>query len=360
LFLESLKVINFRNLKNINLDFFNVNIFYGENAQGKTNLLESIYFLFLCRSFRTRYEKELIKWGEESFYLKGNLQWQGQILVLESALSKDDKKIKINQKILKKQKDLVFLFPLVLFSHDEIENFKEGPSQRRYLLNSFLSTLSYRYYKALLEYHKVLYQRNLTLKGGSSDIEMWIGPLIKSGTLVLWERLKIIDEIKEIAKEISISLLGKEFLEVEYLSSIPLEDSEEEISENFEKALREVRNDDIMKGYSTVGPHRDDLILFVKKDNVRYDLRKFASSGEIKLAFIIWQLSEIKILSERRKEKPILLIDDLFGDLDEKKQKIVWNGIQDFQIFMSMTAKVDFLKEYPHFCVKNGEVSLDV
>ncbi|HOJ92100.1 MAG TPA: DNA replication and repair protein RecF [Dictyoglomaceae bacterium] len=356
MFLENLKIVNFRNLKNVNLDFFNVNIFYGENAQGKTNLLESIYYLFLCKSFRTRFEKELIRWGEESFYLKGNLHWQGQTLVLESALSKDNKKIKINQKTLKKQKDMVFLFPLVLFSHNEIENFKEGPSQRRYLLNSFLSTLSYKYYKALLEYHKVLYQRNLTLKGGSSDVEIWNGPLVKSGTLVLWERLKIINEIKEIAKEISIALLGKEFLEIEYFSSIPLGNSEEEISKNFEKALREVKNRDSIRGYSTVGPHRDDLILFVKKDNVRYDLRKFASSGEVKLAFIIWQLSEIKILSERRKEKPILLIDDLFGDLDEKKQKIVWNGIQDFQIFMSMTAEVDFLKEYAHFYVKNGEV----
>ena len=356
MFLENLKIVNFRNLKNVNLDFFNVNIFYGENAQGKTNLLESIYYLFLCKSFRTRFEKELIRWGEESFYLKGNLHWQGQTLVLESALSKDNKKIKINQKTLKKQKDMVFLFPLVLFSHNEIENFKEGPSQRRYLLNSFLSTLSYKYYKALLEYHKVLYQRNLTLKGGSSDVEIWNGPLVKSGTLVLWERLKIINEIKEIAKEISIALLGKEFLEIEYFSSIPLGNSEEEISKNFEKALREVKNRDSIRGYSTVGPHRDDLILFVKKDNVRYDLRKFASSGEVKLAFIIWQLSEIKILSERRKEKPIRLIDDLFGDLDEKKQKIVWNGIQDFQIFMSMTAEVDFLKEYAHFYVKNGEV----
>ncbi|MFN3699304.1 MAG: DNA replication/repair protein RecF, partial [Dictyoglomus sp.] len=339
MFLEELKVVNFRNLKNLNLRFSEVNIFYGENAQGKTNLLESIYFLFSGKSFRTKYEKELVRWGEESFYIKGNVKWQSQNLILEVALSQDTKKIKINQKNLKRQKDMVFLFPLVLFSQEEIEYFKKGPSQRRFLLNRFLSTLSYKYHKTLSEYYKVLYQRNLTLKN-NRDVSIWNSSLIKLGSYILLERVRLIKEIKETIKEVSRSLLGVNFLDIDYFSTIPISESEEEILRNFELKLKETEEEEKRKRYTLVGPHRDDLILKIIKDELKYDLKRFGSAGEKKLGYIIWKLSQVKILSDKRKEKPIFLLDDLFGDLDEKKQEIVWEGIKSFQIFISTPVRV--------------------
>lgn len=358
MFLEELKAVNFRNIKNLNLKFFDVNIFFGENAQGKTNILESIYFLFSGRSFRTKYDKELIKWGEDSFYIKGNVHWQSQNLMLEVALSQDVKKIKINQKNLKKQKDMVFLFPLVLFSQEEIENFRKGPSQRRHLLDRFLCTLSYKYHRALSEYYKVLYQRNLTLKN-NRDVSIWNSSLIKLGSFILSERYKLIKEIKIIISEISNSLLGSEFLDIEYSSTISLSNSEEDITKDFELKIKEMEEEEKRKKYTLVGPHRDDLILRIVRDDISYDLRKFGSTGEKKLGYIIWKLSQVKILSERRKERPILLIDDLFGDLDESKQEIVWEGIKNFQVFLSTPVKISFLKGYPYFYVRNGEVSLN-
>jgi DNA replication and repair protein RecF len=355
-FLEDLRVVNFRNLKNVQLKFFDKNIFYGENAQGKTNLLESIYFLFTGKSFRTPYEKELINWNEESFYIKGNVLWQDQKLILETALSKTDKKVKINQKLLKRQKDMIFLFPVVVFSQEEIESFKEGPSERRYILDRFISTLSYKYHKSLSEYYKVLYQRNLTLKS-DGNVDIWNSSLIKSGTYILIERLKIINKLRQLIHSLSLDLLGKDFLEIEYYSSINLGNMDEEnLMKNFELKLKESFEDENKKGYTLVGPHRDDLRFYIKKDSLRYDMRKYASAGERKLAFIIFKLATVKLLSEFRKEKPILIIDDLFGDLDEEKQKLIWNGISMFQIFMSLPVRIDFLKDYPHFLVKNGEV----
>jgi len=249
LFLEELKAVNFRNIKNLNLKFFDVNIFFGENAQGKTNILESIYFLFSGRSFRTKYDKELIKWGEDSFYIKGNVHWQSQNLMLEVALSQDVKKIKINQKNLKKQKDMVFLFPLVLFSQEEIENFRKGPSQRRHLLDRFLCTLSYKYHRALSEYYKVLYQRNLTLKN-NRDVSIWNSSLIKLGSFILSERYKLIKEIKITISEISNSLLGSEFLDIEYSSTISLSDSEEDITKDFELKIKEMEEEEKRKKYT--------------------------------------------------------------------------------------------------------------
>lgn len=358
MFLEELKVVNFRNLKNLNLRFFDINIFYGENAQGKTNILESIYFLFSGRSFRTKYDKELIRWGEENFYIKGSVNWQSQNLILEIALSQDVKKIKINQKNLKRQKDMVFLFPLVLFSQEEIENFRKGPSQRRYLLDRFLSTLSYKYHKTLSEYYKVLYQRNLTLKN-DRDVSIWNSSIIKLGSYLLAERYKLTKEIKKAISEISNSLLGSEFLDIDYYSTISLSESEEEVAKNFEWKLQETAEEEKKRKYTLVGPHRDDLVLRIIRDEINYDLRKFGSAGEKKLGYIIWKLSQIKILSERRKERPILLIDDIFGDLDEMKQKIVWKGIKEFQVFISTPVKISFLKDYPCFYVKNGEVNLN-
>lgn len=356
--LIDLKVINFRNLKNLNLNFFDVNIFYGENAQGKTNILEGIYFLFSGKSFRTKNEKEIIRWGEESFYLKGNVDWQSQNLILETALSGEEKRIKINQKNLKRYRDMVFLFPIILFSQEEIENFKKGPSQRRYLLNRFISTLSYKYHKALSEYYKTLYQRNLTLKN-ERDVSLWNSTLIRLGGYILFERRNVIEEIKRKVKEVSNNLLGRDFLEVEYLSTVPLGDSEEEMLKNFETMLKEKEWEEKRKKYTLVGPHRDDVILRVIKDDVKYDLRKFGSAGEKKLGYIIWKLAQVEILSENRKEKPILLIDDLFGDLDEDKQRKVWDGIKNFQIFLTTPIRIEFLEDFPHFLVKNGEVILN-
>lgn len=356
--LIDLRVVNFRNLKNLNLNFFDVNIFYGENAQGKTNILESIYFLFSGKSFRTKNEREIIRWGEESFYLRGDVNWQNQNLVLESALSELEKKIKINQKNLKRYRDMVFLFPIILFFQEEIENFKKGPSQRRYLFNRFISTLSYKYHKALSEYYKTLYQRNLTLKSGR-DVSVWNSTLIKLGSYILFQRLSIVEEIKSKVMEVSNKLLEKNFLEIEYISTVPLGDSEEEIAKNFEVMLKEKEAEEKKKGYTLVGPHRDDIVLRIIRDDIQYDLRKYGSAGEKKLGYIIWKLAQVEILSEKRKEKPILLIDDLFGDLDEYKQKRVWDGIKDFQLFLTTPIKIEFLKDFPHFLVKNGEVTLN-
>ncbi|MEN2984166.1 MAG: DNA replication and repair protein RecF [Dictyoglomaceae bacterium] len=360
MFLEKLKVINFRNLKNIELNFLQVNIIYGKNAQGKTNLLESIYFLFTGRSFRTFLEKELIRWKEEFLYIKGNVFWQGQNILLESALSiYGDKKMKINQKIVKKQRELTYLFPLVLFTQEEVLRIKEEPAKRRFLLDRFISTLVYSYNKTLIEYQKALYQRNLLLRNSQDnrDLEAWNKILIEKGSNILWHRLITLKEMEKYIKDVSNELLGENVLEIEYKISFPLDDySEKKIKESFEKGLINSQKNDLNKKYTTIGPHRDDIVFYWTKNGERYELKNFGSGGERKMAFLIWKLSELRLLSEKRKEKAILLIDDLFSELDDEKQKIVWNSIKDFQVFITSSYNMEILKKFPFFEIIDGEV----
>lgn len=360
MFLEKLKVINFRNLRNVEVNFSQVNILYGKNAQGKSNLLESIYFLFTGKSFRTFLEKELIRWKEEFLYVKGDVFWQGQNILLESALNiYGDKKMKINQKNVKKQRELIYLFPLIIFTQEEVLRIKEEPAKRRFLLDRFISTLFYSYNKALTEYQKILYQRNVFLRNlqKNKELEVWNKILIEKGSRILLYRLSILKEIEKYIKEVSRELLGEEILEIEYKSSFPLSNSDEkEIIESFEKNLIDSQINDLEKKYTTIGPHRDDLIFYWKKNGEKYNLKNFGSDGERKMAFFIWKLSELRLLSEKRKEKAILLIDDLFSELDEEKQRIIWNSIKNFQVFITTPYKLKVLENFPFFEIISGEV----
>ncbi|MGB9857827.1 MAG: DNA replication/repair protein RecF [Dictyoglomaceae bacterium] len=360
MFLESLRIVNFRNLKNVKVNFSNINIFYGGNAQGKTNLLESIYFLFTGKSFRTFQEKELINWRENYSYIKGKVFWQEQNIFIESALSiNGEKRIKINQKIVRRERELIFLFPLVLFTQDEVQSIREEPARRRVLLDRLISTLYYPYNKVLIDYQKALYQRNLILKNPErkKDLETWNMLIIEKGSNILYYRLSVLKEIEKHIKEVSKELLGKEVLEIEYQGSIPLDNNDEKrIKESFEKSLKISEKEDLLKKYTTLGPHRDDIIFYWKKNGDRYSLRNFGSRGERKMAFLIWKLSEVRLLSEKRKEKAILLIDDLFAELDEEKQEIVWNSIKNFQVFITTAYKLKILEKFPFFEVISGEV----
>ncbi|MCX7845305.1 MAG: DNA replication and repair protein RecF [Dictyoglomaceae bacterium] len=360
MFLEKIRVINFRNLKNIEIDFSQINILYGKNAQGKTNLLESIYFLFTGKSFRTFMEKELVRWKEEFLYIKGNVYWQGQNILVESALNiYGDKKMKINQKIVRKQKELIYLFPLILFTHEEVLRIKEEPAKRRFLLDRFLATLFYSYNKALNEYQKALYQRNLFLRNlqNNKELEVWNKILVEKGSNILWYRLSTLKEMEKHIKDVSEELLGEDVLEIEYKSSFSLDDyNEKKIKESFEKNLIDSQSNDLEKKYTNIGPHRDDVVFYWKKNGERYNLKNFGSGGERKIAFFIWKLAELRLLSEKRKEKAILLIDDLFSELDEDKQKIFWTFIKDFQIFITSTYKLKILENFPFFEIISGEV----
>ncbi len=360
MFLEKLRVVNFRNIKNIEVNFSQINILYGKNSQGKTNLLESIYFLFTGKSFRTFIEKELIKWREDFLYIKGNVFWQERNILLESALNTSgEKKMKINQKNVKRQRELIYLFPIILFTQEEVSKIKEEPSKRRFLLDRFISTLFYSYNKVLIEYQKALYQRNLFLRNyqKEKELEVWNKILIEKGSNILWYRLSTLKEIEKYLREISKKLLGEEVLEVEYRGSFSFNSFDEtRIKESFEETLIYSQANDLEKKYTSIGPHRDDLIFYWKKDGERYNLKNFGSGGERKMAFLIWKLSELKLLSEKRKEKAILLIDDLFSELDEEKQEILWNSIKEYQVFITSAHKLKILENLPFFEVISGEV----
>lgn len=359
--LKKLKVVNFRNLKNVEVDFIKVNILYGENAQGKTNLIESIYYLLTGRSFRTFFDKELIKWGEEYAYIKGNLDWQEQDILIESALNiQGEKRIKINQKTVKRQKELVYLFPVVIFTQDDIQSIKDEPLKRRQMFDRFLSILNFQYYKNLLEYNKILYQRNIVLKSPDKlkDLDVWDNLLIEKGSNLIYHRLYVLKELERYISEISKKILGREALKVKYICSFTVDDIDlDSIKRDFEESLSKQRKEDINKKYTSVGPHRDDIIFYWLREDREYSLRNFGSGGERKIAFLIWKLSELKLLSEKRREKAILLIDDLFAELDDEKKEIVWNSIKDFQVFITTAYKLKFLEDQPYFEINSGKVT---
>lgn len=344
--LKEIRLRNFRNYIDENIQFHpKINWIFGDNAQGKTNLVEAIYLLMKGISFRGNKE-DWLKFQENHCYIQGIFEEKGREFEVELNLSQNEnKKISINKEIIKKRSDILKLFHCVIFSPEDLRLVKDGPHLRRKYIDYFIQSVMPEYEKIIKIYDRILLQRNNLLKYNQKSfyfkeqIRVLNHQFLEVGTEVLFLRKKYTDILNALAKNIHRQLTwNKEDLLIMYDSPFIFLNSKqalskEEIRKNFIQAMKESFLEDKEKQITTVGPHRDDLKIIINKMDIRY----YASQGQQRTAILSLKLSEMKLIENTFYRKPILLLDDIFSELDENRQEYLLQTMGDGQIFITTT-----------------------
>ncbi|MBR4617878.1 MAG: DNA replication/repair protein RecF [Bacilli bacterium] len=336
--LTKLNLLNFRNYDKLYISLNdNMNIFIGNNAQGKTNILESINLLALTKSYRAISESDLIKFNKEKAIVKGRVKDNNTLKELEICIEKGIKTLKINKTVIRRTADYISNLMIISFTPDDLEIIKSSPSVRRNMLNIQISQLSKVYLNTYNQYSKILKTRNEYLKilftnslADKSYLDVITDKLIEKAIIIYQMRREYIDQINEnISKIYSEICTSDNKLSIIYQPNILLEDYD---SENIRDTLKKIYHDNYRKelnsGMTLYGPHRDDFSYIIDDK----DLKMYGSQGQQKVAVLSHKLSEINIFYNITKTKPVLLFDDIFSELDIKKRnrilKYVKEGIQ--------------------------------
>ena len=341
LILKKINLINFRNLKKQIITFDKkTNIFIGDNAQGKTNLLESIYFLALTKSYRTN-DFNLINKDEEFTKVKGEIKDTTSIAKnLSVELVNDQKKVKINNNEISKIADYITNLNVVLVSPEDINILQGTPAERRNFLNIELSQLSKNYIKKYNEFNKILKIRNNYLKmlyNSSNPDRRYLDSLtenlIDREIEIYQERKKFIDLINSNVSNIYEDIIGIKNFHIIYETNIEFDNFETEyLKEKLTKKYNDSLKKEIENGMTLYGPHRDDLVFLIKED----DIKIFGSQGQQKVAIIALKLSEIPVFKKITNTNPIILLDDVFSELDIKTRNKLINFIpEDIQVIIT-------------------------
>ena len=340
MFVKSLKLKNFRNNDLLDLEFDSeTNIFYGDNAQGKTNILESIYLTGTTKSHRGTKDRDLIKFGEEEAHIETVVEKQGVPFKIEIHLKKNSPKgIAINKIPIKRASELFGIINIVFFSPEDLNIIKNGPSERRRFIDIELAQLDKVYLNDLSNYNRIVNQRNKLLKDIFErkdlleTLDIWDMQLVQYGNRVIERRKIFIEQMNEIIEKVHGKLTGgKENLKLVYEPGTGIYDLETALFKNRERDIR-------MKSTS-VGPHRDD-ICFMSNE---IDIRKFGSQGQQRTAALSLKLSEIELVKKVIHDTPILLLDDVLSELDKNRQNYLLDSIRDIQTLITCTGLDDFV-----------------
>lgn len=361
MYIKSLILKNYRNYNKLRLDLSpKVNVFIGDNAQGKTNILESIFYCSIGKSHRTNRDKELVSWGFPESYLSADICKKTLDKKIEIKIFKEGKKgININSIKANKLSDLIGIFNVVMFSPEDLKIVKEAPAFRRKFLDIELCKLSNKYYYNLVKYNKVLNEKNVILKsrnGNNNEIvDIYDSQLAKYGSEIIIQRYNYINKLNDYGKKIHNDLTsGKEVINFDYLCCIKkIDNCEQELVE----LLINNRKKDFEKGISSLGPHKDDFSIFI--NNI--DTRIYGSQGQQRTSVLTIKFASLEIIKEDIGEYPVLLLDDVLSELDTNRQKYILNSISNIQTIITCTG-IDEIKRYLKdeailFYVKNGEVS---
>ncbi|MBP3274920.1 MAG: DNA replication/repair protein RecF [Butyrivibrio sp.] len=344
--IKSLELADFRNYDNLKIDFSSgTNILYGDNAQGKTNILEAIYVSATTKSHKGSKDKEIIGFGKEEAHIRTILEKDGAEYRVDMHLRGNRSKgIAIDGQKIKRASDLIGMLNVVFFSPEDLSIIKNGPSERRRFMDMELCQLDQIYLNSLSKYNKLVVERNKVLKDlfehpeNSVLLDVQDKQLCEYGSIIIKAREKFITELNEIIRPIHEKLTGgKELLSVYYEPNV--EQAE------FEKKLSSSRKKDIYAKQTTVGPHKDDFSFIVRKssEDDGIDIRKYGSQGQQRTASLSLKLSEIEIVKKSKKEKPVLLLDDVLSDLDSNRQNYLLNTIGNIQTIITCTGLDEFV-----------------
>lgn len=339
--IKQIKLINFRNLENVELNFINnINIIIGGNGAGKTNILEAVYLNSLTKSFRANNDIELIKFNKDFLTIKTTIKENSYNEKVLYNIDKISKKIYLNSNKITKLSEYIGKYPVVISTPEDVLMIKTSPSNRRDVLNISICQFNKEYFKTLNEYNKLLKLRNDYLKrilvNSNSDMkyfEIITTKLIEKAIYIYIERNKYINSINSYLGSIFEHICLNKNLILKYSPNVDItEYDDENISKILQKKFKRDFNKEISLGMTISGPHRDDFNFYL--DNK--DMKFYSSEGQKKMAVISYKLAEIKLFQEQEDKKPIILLDDLFSELDIKnKNRLVKYIPEDLQVIIT-------------------------
>lgn len=339
--IKSLELADYRNYKELNINFDRgTTILYGDNAQGKTNILEAVYMAATTKSHKGSKDKEIIRFGEEEGHIRTYLEKDGVETRVDMHLRKAGSKgIAIDGQKIKRAADLLGLCNVVFFSPEDLGIIKNGPAERRRFVDMELCQLNQIYLNDLNNYNKIVNQRNKLLKdmymspGLKDTLFVWDMQLASYGSKVISARREFVRQLNDIILEIHKHLSGKrEELVIRYEPDTTEEEFENKLFMNMDR--------DMKQKMTSVGPHRDDFIFEINGK----DARKYGSQGQQRTAALSLKLAEIELVKKIAGDTPVLLLDDVLSELDSNRQQLLLSGMGDVQTIITCTGLEDFVR----------------
>lgn len=346
MYIDELKLKNYRNYDELELSFNNtINVIIGENAQGKTNLMEAIYLLAFTKSHRTSREKELIQWDEKYAKIEGRIMKRNHHFPLEIIFSTKGKKAKLNRIEQKRLSDFIGTLNVVMFAPEDLTLVKGPPQIRRRFIDMELGQIQPKYIYHLSQYQTILKQRNHLLKQMQRNqghdemmLQVLTEQLIEHASEILERRFTFLKLLKKWAGPIHYGISRElEHLDITYSATIEVleDENKEKIESIYQNKFLEIKEKEIERGTTLVGPHRDDLVFYVNDKNVHI----YGSQGQQRTTALSVKLAEIELINSEIGEYPVLLLDDVLSELDDFRQSHLLNTIQGkVQTFVSTTS----------------------
>ena len=377
MYLEKLSLINYRNYESLSKNFSaQINFLMGANAQGKTNLLEAIYYLAIGRAYRSSRENQLIKWGNQHFKISGeiiNKIGRNNLEIIFSdnnqlnKRNRGNKEIKINGIKIRRMADFFGNLTAVLFAPEDLNIIKGSPVERRKLLDNDISQINSGYFLQLQQYQKILNQRNHLLKRmigrekALAELEIWDMQFLNISEKIIQKRLQVVEKLTPLTRLMQRKLTGgQENLEFKYLFN-----RQQEIKNGYPirdilvTEMDKVKKEELLRGITLCGPHRDDLLFILNGIN----LKSYGSQGQHRTAVLAIKLAELEFFKGESGEYPLLLLDDVLSELDQERREYLIKIIQDklIQCFITTTEDVQFLWKNKNniagFYVEKGSVN---
>lgn len=363
MYLTRLTLARYRNLAPLTLEPGpGTAVFVGRNAQGKTNIVESIYFCCTGRSHRTQHDRELIRWNEQNAYVRADALHRDGPHSVEIGLSAVGRKLmKINGLPARRAGELMGHVNAVMFSPEDLSLVKSGPAVRRRFLDMDISQTDAQYFYDLQTYQKALMQRNSLLKGINFNpklmdtLDVWDEQLARSGGRIVVKRRAYAAKLFEAAVEMHGRLASGEKLEARYMAALE-SNAPHEAVEELKRLLLRAREGDVKRGATSQGPHRDDFTLFVNG----YDLRLYGSQGQHRTAALALKLGELGVMRDAAGEQPLLILDDVLSELDAARRAGLLGAVDGIQTFITCVKVEDEMRKLPMalYDVHEGKVSL--
>ncbi len=358
--INSLDLQNFRNYDMLHIEFDKeTNIIYGDNAQGKTNILEAVYVSATTKSHRGSKDREMISFNEEESHIKAVVEKKGTPYRIDMHLKKNKSKgIAINGIPIKRASELFGVINIVFFSPEDLNIIKDGPAARRRFIDMELCQIDKIYLNDISNYNRILIQRNKLLKDLyfrddiKDTLDIWDMQLVQYGIRIIKRRKSFFEELNEIIKEIHGNLSGhKEELMIEYEPNVAWEDMERQVFLSRER--------DLKTKMTNIGPHKDDICFQINEK----DVRKYGSQGQQRTSALSLKLSEIELVKKNIHDDPILLLDDVLSELDSNRQNYLLNSIKDIQTIVTCTGLDEFINNRFEinkiYKVIDGKVSME-
>jgi DNA replication and repair protein RecF len=351
---------NFRNYQDESIKFMpGINILVGDNGQGKTNLIEGIYYLLTGKSYRVQREKELLRWGQREFHLYGDFFIARRKVFLESHYRNRKKVVKVNHVPCRRLSDFVGIINVVFFSPDDLVMVKGGPSERRKFLDLHITQMYPGHVNLLNAYNRVIQQKGALLKSDRersykySQLKIWNEQIIKFGEKIILNRVELTERLQSTASFIYGNLTSqKETLQINYLA-LGNKDVKKAISD-FPQLLDDKMNQEIEHRMVLIGPHRDDLQILLNAKSARL----YASQGQQRSIVLSLKLAELELVRKEKGKFPLLLLDDVLSELDHFRREYLVHVIEssNIQTIITMTSAENCLQSGTLYFVEKGHV----